>query len=98
MQIKITARKFKARESLKDFISAEVEALGKFYDQIMDVEVILSFRNNKENEKTAEIVAKIPGTILTAAEDAEEFEKAMRLAVEKLQRQLEKIKTKKITH
>lgn len=98
MKVSITARKFKARETLKDFIMAEVESLEKFNDELLDVEVILSFQNNKDSVKIAELIVKVPGQTLTATDDAEEFEAAVRGAVDKMARQLQKIKEKKSVH
>jgi putative sigma-54 modulation protein len=95
MNVSITARKFKAHSTLKEFINAEVESITKYNDSILDVDVILSFQNTNNSEKTAEIIVKIPGQVLTAAESTDDFNKSIVLAVEKLSRQLQKVKTKK---
>ena len=58
---------------------------------------ILSFTHLKESEKTAEIVVKIPGKTLSVSDTSEEFEKSVSLAVEKLVKQLQKVKTKKLS-
>ena len=96
MNIKITARKFKAHDTLKDFITSEVSSLEKFSDEILDLDVILSFQNSKESIKIAEIVLQVPGQTLTATENSDDFKKSVSAAVEKLSRQLKKFKTKKI--
>jgi len=98
MNISITARKFKAHETLKDFISGEVSKIDRFYDNILDVDVILSYQANKDTTKTAEIIVKVPGQVLTASEVSDDYKKSTVLAVEKIQRQLEKLKTKKKSH
>jgi putative sigma-54 modulation protein len=95
MKVKITARKFKARDALKDYIQNELEALSKFSDDILDVEVILSYQNNKDSVKIAEIIIQVPGQTLTIMEESEEFEISIKAAVNKLIRQLQKIKEKK---
>ena len=95
MNITITARKFKARETLKDFITGEVSSLEKFNDSILDADVILSFQNTHPSIKYAEIVLQVPGQTLTATEESDDFMKSVSAAVEKLSRQLEKLKTKK---
>ncbi len=96
MNVKITARKFKAHSTLKDFINSEVSSLEKFSDDILDLDVILSFQNTKDSIKSAEIVLKVPGQVLTATENSDDFKKSVSAAVEKLSRQLKKLKTKKI--
>lgn len=98
MNIKITARKFKARESLKDFIKEEITNLQKFNDDIIDVDVILSYQNQFKSVKNVEIVLKVPGHTLAVNESSDEFTKAVSLAVDKLERQLKKIKTRQIEH
>jgi len=94
MNISITARKFKAHETLKDFIHAEVSRIDKFYDGILDVDVILSYQPNKDTTKTSEVIVKVPGQVLTASEVSDDYKKSTVLAVEKIQRQLDKLKTK----
>ena len=96
MNIQITSRKFKARDSLKEFINDEVKSLEKFYDDIHDANVILSYVPMKDNEKTAEIVLNVPGKTLSATETTEEFSKSVSFAKEKLERQLKKIKNKEL--
>ncbi len=95
MNITITARKFKAHDTLKEFINDEVLSLTKFNDDILDVDVILSYQNSKDSVKTAEIILQVPGHSLTAAETTDDFKKSINFAVEKIARQLEKLKTKK---
>lgn len=96
MNIQITSRKFKAKDSLKDFITAEVQSLERFHDSIIDANVVLSFLHNKDSIKNAEIVLQVPGKILSAESSAEEFQKSVSETVQKLERQLKKLKTKKI--
>ncbi len=98
MNIQITSRKFRAKDSLKDFIKNEVSSLEKYNDEILEANVILSFTHLKESEKTSEIVIKIPGKTLSVSETTEEFEKSVSLATEKLVRQLRKVKTKKMSN
>jgi ribosome hibernation promoting factor len=98
MNILITSRKFKARDSLKDFINSEVVSLERFYDNILSADVILSYQNTSNSIKNAEIILKIPGMILKAVEDSDDYKKSISGAVEKLSRQLKKIKTKKYAH
>lgn len=95
MNVSITARKFKAHDTLKEFIHNEVSSLQKFYDDILDADVILSYLNNSNSIKIAEIIIKVPGQTLTAQEKSDNFRKSVSASVEKLTRQLKKLKTKK---
>ena len=97
MNIQITSRKFRAKDSLKDFIKEELKSLEKFNDQILDVNVILSFTHPKDSIKTSEIIVGLPGKLITVIESSDEFEKAISGAVEKIKKQLNKIKTKRLS-
>jgi putative sigma-54 modulation protein len=97
MNVTITARKFKARESLKDFITDEVKSLSKFNDDIISADVILSFQNSKDSIKKAEITLHIPKQTLVSTVDSDEFTKSVSAAVDKLSRQLKTFKSKKIS-
>jgi putative sigma-54 modulation protein len=95
MNISITARRFKAHETLKDFIRDELSSLTKYSEDILNAEVILSYVNSKDSIKTAEINLSIPGHVITAREDSDDFKKSVSAASEKITRQLKKIKTRK---
>lgn len=95
MNITITARKFKARETLKDHVNAEVKSLLKFNDDILNADVILSYQNSHESVKKAEISLHIPGQTLVATEESDEFTKSVTAATDKLSRQLKTLKSKR---
>lgn len=97
MNVTITSRKFKARDILKDFVSAEVKSLEKFNDRIHSADVVLSYQNTRASIKIAEIILQVPGQTLTAMEQSDDYKKAVSAAVEKLSRQLTKLKSKKTT-
>jgi len=95
MNVTITSRKFKAKETLKEFINKEVKTLEKYHDGILDVNVILSYTHLKDSIKTAEIIVKIPGKTLNVSEESEEFSKSVDISIDKLKRQLKKEKSKR---
>ncbi|HMN47710.1 MAG TPA: ribosome-associated translation inhibitor RaiA [Ignavibacteriaceae bacterium] len=97
MNIQITARKFKAHPTLKDFIEGEISSLKKFNDDILGADVKLSFQNNQNSIKKAEIVLNIPGQVLTAADQTEDFKTAVTSATEKLRKQLITLKSKRVS-
>jgi putative sigma-54 modulation protein len=94
MDIHLTARKFRAREEIRKHAMTSVKKLDKFYDGIVRCDVILSFERTTNSLKVAEINLHVHGTVLTACEKSEEYFKSIDLAVEKLERQLAKYKTK----
>ncbi len=97
MNVNITSRKFKAKDSLKDFIKDELKSLEKYNDDILEANVVLSFLHPKDSLKTTEITLKIPGKILTASDSSEGFEKSVTKAIEKLTIQIKKLKSKRLT-
>jgi len=94
MEIHFTARKFRARDLIKEHAVSSVKKLDKFYDGIVRCDIILSFERSINSLKTAEINLHVYGTVLTATEKSEEYAKSIDLAVEKLERQLAKYKTR----
>ena len=96
MNITITARKFKAHDTLKRHIlMMKLKSLNKFNDDILDADVILSYQNNKESIKIAEIIVTGSRTNITATEESDDFEKSVNSAIEKIVTTVKKIKKQK---
>ena len=95
MNVKITARQFKAHDSIKQHAKSCIEGLTKFYDGIISAEVVLSYEKAQNSIKIAEIMVGVHGKTLTASAKSEEFEKSIDIAAEKLGTQLKKHKSKK---
>ena len=95
MQITFTARHFKATESLKKYIDTEVERLQKFFDGIVDCDVVLE---KERNNHIADISLKISNGVLAVKESSDDFYKSIDLAVGKLERQIKKYKGKIRSH
>jgi len=98
MNIKITARKFKAHQTLKEFVSNEISSLEKYYDNIMNAEVVLSYTKPNNSVKNAEIILQIPGQTLKAKEESDDFNKSIASSVNKIKSQLKKFRSKQIAH
>jgi putative sigma-54 modulation protein len=97
MNIQLTARKFKAHDTLKEYIKDELSTLKKFNDDIISADVILSYQNNANSIKKVEVVLTIPGQIINAADETDDFKTAASSVTEKLRRQLETIKSKRVS-
>ena len=94
MDIHFTARKFKAHNNIKTHAMKGLKKLDKLYDGILRGDVILSYQRASNSLKTAEIILHVYGTMLTAKEHSEEFLKSIDLAIDKIERQLSRYKTK----
>lgn len=97
MNVSITARKFKAHYSLKQFVKDELSVLNRYNDDILSADVKLSFQNPTNSIKIADITVSIPGQILNATDHSEDFKKSITASVEKLAKQLKTIKSKRTT-
>jgi putative sigma-54 modulation protein len=89
MHINITARHFKLSQEIKNTAEKEVKRLSKYYDGIIDAEVILGW---EKMDRVAEINLSVYGTVLTAQERSDSMKKAINNVVNKLERQLVKYK------
>jgi putative sigma-54 modulation protein len=94
MNVKFTARHFKAHESMKEHATTQIENLTKYYNGIISSEVILSFEKVKDSVKIAEITLTVNAKTLKAVGKSDEFIKAIDLAVTKIESQLKKYKDK----
>ncbi len=89
MRTNITARHFKLSEEMKKYAGKEVFRLKKYYDGIIDAEIILSW---EKKYRMAEIKIAVYGTILAAHERSKDMNSSINGAVDKLERQLIKYK------
>ncbi len=96
MNINITSRKFRAKDTLKSFINDQLKSLEKYNDEILEADVILSFTHMKDSIKDAEVILKVPGQIIAVSESSDDFMKSISSAIDKLARKLKKLKTKKL--
>ncbi|MDZ7272284.1 MAG: ribosome-associated translation inhibitor RaiA [candidate division KSB1 bacterium] len=91
MRLNITARHFNASDRLKEYTEKEVRRLKRYYDGILNCDVILDY---EKQAQVAEIVLHVYGSKLTVREKSEDMYKSINLAVDKLERQLKKYKGK----
>lgn len=94
MNVKFTARRFRAHPDIKEHALDVVKKLDRYYDGIVSADVILSFERVTKSVKTAEINLHVHGSVLSAKEKSEDFIKSIDATGEKLATQLTKYKTK----
>ncbi len=98
IKLNITARHFKAHETLQDYLKTEIEALAKYQEEILHADVILSFEKSIHSVKNCELMIKLKDKILTAKESSDEFNKSIDKALDKIKAQLLKYKDKHKIH
>ena len=91
MQITFTARHFKASESVKEYAENEIQRLQKFFDRIVDCDIILV---KERNNLIADISLNVSNGVLAVKESSDDFYKSIDQAVNKLERQIKKFKGK----
>ncbi len=95
MRINITARHFKASDNVKGFVEKKVKKLEKYYDGILDCDVLLEYQ---KMVKVAEISINVFDKHLRVVEKSEDMLKSIELGVDKMERQLKKYKEKRRDH
>jgi len=93
MQVKVTARHFKAPKELRDFVENEVHKLERYFDGVLNCHVILSRDNSQE---VAEIVAHSKKHQFNVIETGQKMDRAVVVAVDKLRTQLQRYKSRLI--
>ncbi len=93
MQVKVTARHFKAPKEFRDFVENEVRKLERYFDGVLNCHVILSRDNGQE---VAEIVAHSKRHQFTVVETGPKMNRAVAVAIDKLRTQLQRYKDRLI--
>ena len=98
MNVRIQSIHFDATAQLEAFIQKKVSKLSRFHDGIMDAEVTLKVvKPETSMNKEASVRLAIAGCDdLFSCKTADSFEEAVDLALDALERQLEKSKKKAV--
>jgi putative sigma-54 modulation protein len=95
MKIQIQSLHFTADQKLLDLVEEKVSKLEHFFDGIIGADVILRLEPAGETEnKTAEIIMRIPGNDLFAKRKCRTFEEAIDGASDAISVQVRKHKEK----
>ncbi len=91
MQVIIQGDGINVRDQLKEYIEKELERLERYYDRLMDADVILE---GQLHQKEARIKLALPRETLFASATSDKFETSVESAVDKLVEQLKRHKEK----
>lgn len=94
MNITFTARRFTASDRLKTYAEEQTQKLGKFFDGILDCEIVLEPTESPTEPQAAELIVKVPRTVLHARGTGPHYEQAISAAADTMRRQLIKHKEK----
>ena len=92
MNLTITARHFKANDSLKELIHEKIEKLTRFQDDIIDCEVIM---HEEHDSHIAEVKINLNHKVIVVTEKSENMYKTIELISDRLERQLRRQREKK---
>lgn len=93
MKINTQSVHFDADVKLLEFLEKKVSKLDQFCDTIINADVILKLeKTGQVQDKIAEIIVNVPGSVLVAKESCKTFEESIDLCVEALKRQVLKYK------
>lgn len=99
MKVDIQAVNFNVDRKLVDFINIRLEKLEQYFDKIVDIDVNLRVENTSDKEnKSADIIVKVPGDDIVVKKTAKSFEEAIDLAGDAAERLLIKRKEKMKSH
>ncbi len=91
MKMRITSRHDKLSPKIKDYIEEKITKLDRFYDRIIDCEVIV---DSEKLKQVIEMNVKVYSTVLHVTTKDADITKAIDLCVDKLEIQLKKFKEK----
>jgi putative sigma-54 modulation protein len=99
MKVNVQAVNFNVDRKLVDFLNIRLEKLQQFYDKIVVIDVSLRTENTSDKEnKSVDIIVRIPGDDLVVKKTAKTFEEAADLGADALERLLVKRKEKVKAH
>lgn len=91
MNLAITARRFKLQDDLRDYIEEKSQKLNRFYDNIIDTEVILGW---EKQQRYVELKIHVDNNLIVVKENSEDLRKSFDLLLDKAERQLKRHKAK----
>lgn len=96
MKVTIQTPGFTSSEKLNSFVEENVNKLSNYYQPIIECRVVLKTdaSDTKEN-KVAEVRLVIAGNDLFASKQTASFEESVKLSVDALKHQIEKLKTQR---
>jgi ribosomal subunit interface protein len=94
--INVKSLKFNADEKLLDFIDKKVGKVGKFFDNMGDIDVTLSLLPEAEN-KCVKLQTHMPGEEIVIERNARTFEEAVTDAADALKEKIVRVKEKKFS-
>jgi putative sigma-54 modulation protein len=96
MDITVKGKNIEVTEALESYIKKKLGKIGRFFDRISDVQVMLSTGGSKSSGiiQKVEVTARIDGKIIRAQEATSDMYASVDLVVDKLERRIKTFKGK----
>ncbi len=94
MNLAITARRFKLKDDLRSYIEEKSQRLSRYYNNIIDTEVILGW---EKQDRYVELKIKVDQKQIVVKEISDDLRKAFDVLLDKAERQLKRHKEKNRT-
>jgi putative sigma-54 modulation protein len=91
MRIRMTSRHQKLVPKLREYVEEKLDRLDRYYDRIIDCEVIM---DKEKMYETVEVNIKVYGSLLNVKAKDSDVTKAVDNCMDKLETQLKKFKSK----
>lgn len=91
MQLTVTGRHFEITDPLRQHIDGKMSKLSRYIDNVTDVHVVLSVEKHRH---TAEVTFQANGATIRGMEEQHDMYVAFDTVMEKIERQLKKLKEK----
>ncbi len=91
MNLSITARRFKLKDDLKEYVEEKAQKLDRYYDGIVDMDIILGW---EKLSRYTEFRINVHSKQIIIKEIGEDMRKSFDLALNRAERQLKRYKEK----
>lgn len=96
MQVTVTGRHVEVSDEVREYVQDKAGKLPRFYDRVHSIEVVL---DHESDQFTAEVIVRTDGKhTFVASESGPDTFALVDLVVDKLERQLKKLKEKNREH
>ncbi len=95
MEVTISARHFELTEEIKDHINKELGKLKKYFDNVMNVRVVLDLEKYRHR---CELNIKVAGQELVVSEETTDMYTAINNAIDKMERNIKRTKEQLKNH
>src|SRR5690625_5927331 len=83
-------------EAMRTYAEVKLARLTRFFDQVGDAKVTMSYRAGRPEPATVEVQVNVPNGIVRAEENGADTYAAVDLVVDKLERQLKRFKGRQL--